>query len=501
MSLRLVIARFQHETNTFSPIATPLESFYPQWGSDALTNQTGARTAMGAFIDAAQSMGASIQTPVAAYANPSATVDANAYQSVCDAICLAVAKGCDAILLDLHGAMVASGAEDGEGSLLERIRRIAPHTPIGVALDLHANLTSKMVTNSDVMISFKTYPHIDMYQTGEHVARLVLAMLKKEIKPYMTYRQLPILSHTMRSNTNEGAMQEIVNQAIALEKKPGVLGISILAGFSLADFYDAGMSVIVISDEHYSKARTVAEECAQQLAEQIIGRADGFVYTSAASQASLEDALRLQQKPGSGPVLLLDHSDNVMSGGTCDTTDILELALARGFNNLAAGPITDPTTVNQLLKIGLEKKCSIALGNRSGWVYHDQTKNPLVLEGVVKKIHSGDILVRGPIFTGSILRMGPSVLFETEQAQIVISSERVEPYDLGVMSELGIEIQNKSFVLLKSRMYCRPVFAPLSKGLIECDSDQGGPTSSNYDRFDFIKIRRPIFPLDQLPSE
>lgn len=183
MSLRFVIARFQHETNTFSPIATTLDSFFPQWGNDALTNQTGARTAMGAFIDAARSIGASIQTPVSAYANPSSTVDAIAYQTVCDEICLAVSKGCDAILLDLHGAMVASDAEDGEGSLLERIRLIAPHTPIGVALDLHANLTSKMIANCDVMISFKTYPHIDMYETGEHVARLILAMLKKRLSP------------------------------------------------------------------------------------------------------------------------------------------------------------------------------------------------------------------------------------------------------------------------------------------------------------------------------
>ena len=500
MSLRFVIARFQHETNTFSPITTPLESFYPQWGADALTNQTGARTAMAAFIDAAKSIGASIQTPVTAYANPSATVDAIAYQSVCDAICLAVAAGCDAILLDLHGAMVASGTDDGEGSLLERIRKITPHIPIGVALDLHANLTPRMIANCDVMLSFKTYPHIDMYETGEQVAHLVLAMLKKEIKPYMTYRQLPILSHTLRSNTNEGAMQQVVKQALAIENKKGILGTSILAGFSLADFYDAGMSVIVISDERHPNAKMIAEKYAEQLAQQIMDLADDFIYTSAPSQNSIDDAIHLQQKSGSGPVLLLDHSDNVMSGGTCDTTDILELALATGLNNLAAGPIADPITVNQLLKIGLEKKCTIALGNRSGWTYQGKPKKPLILEGVVKTIHSGDILVSGPIFTGSILRMGPSVLFETQQAQIVISSERVEPYDLGVMLELGIEIENKSFVLLKSRMYCRPVFTPLCKGLIECDSDQGGPTSSNYARFNFQKVRRPLFPLDALPG-
>ena len=164
--MHFVIARFQHETNTFSPIPTPLNAFYPAWGEEARTQQTGARTAMGAFIAAIQASGATLSTPVAAYANPSASVDASAYNVISDSICAEVEKGCDGILLDLHGAMVVKGIDDGEGSLLERIRKIAPHTPLGVALDLHANVTPKMIANCDVMLSFKTYPHIDMYEIG-----------------------------------------------------------------------------------------------------------------------------------------------------------------------------------------------------------------------------------------------------------------------------------------------------------------------------------------------
>lgn len=500
MSYRLVIARFQHETNTFSPIATPLAAFYPHWNAEALANQTGARTAMGAFIDAANAIGATMLTPVSAYANPSAKVDAAAYDQVCDAICVAIQSGCDGILLDLHGAMVAHTASDGEGSLLERLRLLAPHTPIGVALDLHANVTPKMVANSDVMISFKTYPHIDMYETGEQVAQALLQMLNQQTRPYMAYRQLPILSHTLRSNTNEGAMQLVVQSAIELEAKAGILGISILAGFSLADFYDAGMSVIVIGDEYHEGGREIAQSYADQLCELIMQHADGFVYTSAPTQTSLDHAVSLAQASGSGPVLLLDHSDNVMSGGSCDTTDILEAALARGLRNLAAGPFADPLTVAQLIQLGINQPCTISLGNRSNWSARAGAKAPFVLRGVVKAIHCGNITVSGPIFTGSILRMGPSVLFETDEAQIVISSERVEPYDLGVMQELGIVIEAKSYVLLKSRMYCRPVFSPLSKGLVECDSDWGGPTSSNYAWFEFTQVRHPIYPLDPLLS-
>ncbi|MBJ7379724.1 MAG: M81 family metallopeptidase [Polynucleobacter sp.] len=496
MKPKFVIARFQHETNTFSPIPTPLTAFHPLWGEAAYRDQENARTAMGAFIHLAKEVGAEIITPVCAFSNPSATVQADAYQTVCKHILDAIKLGCDAILLDLHGAMVADGAVDGEGSLLERIRQIAPNTPIAVALDLHANVTPKMVKNCNVMVSFKTYPHIDMYETGLHAGQLLLDLIAQKIQPAIVYRQLPLLSHTLRSNTQQGAMKLAVEAAQAMEKRTGVLAISILAGFSLADFHDTGMSVIVITDQLQDPKAVLANQLADELQTLILHHADGFVYASIPTRKSLENATALAKNAGHGPILLLDHSDNVMSGGSCDTTDILEAALSFGLSNLAVGPITDPQTVQQLISIGLNQVTTIELGNKSGWTYRGQVKPPFKLQGKMIAISDGRVLVTGPIFTGSTLQMGASVLFETEHAHIVISSERVEPYDLGVMTSLGIQLENKSFVLLKSRMYCRPVFLPLSKGFVECDSDQGGPSSSNYRWFEFKQIRRPIYPLD-----
>ena len=491
-----VIARFQHETNTFSPISTPLEAFNPHWGADAYQDQEHARTAMGAFIQIAQEENVEIITPVSGYANPSGTVCAKAYKKICDSIVAAVAAGCDAILLDLHGAMVSEEAVDGEGSLLQRIKAIAPNTPIAVALDLHGNVTPTMVQHSDIMVSFKTYPHIDMYETGLHSGRLLQKMLKGEVSPSIVYRQIPLLSHTLRSNTNEGAMKAAVDAAIEMESRPGILGISIMAGFSLADFEDAGMSVIVVADKNHATADLLANEVADTLQEMILTQADGFVYESTPIEISLQKAAALAGAEGQGPVLLLDHSDNVMSGGTCDTTDILEAALQFGLNNIAAGPIADPETVQKLISVGLNQEVTIELGNKSGWTYRGKEKSPLKMTGVVKAISDGKITVTGPIFTGSTLNMGPSVLFKTKDVEIVICSERVEPYDIAVMTSLGIQLESKSYVLLKSRMYCRPVFFPMSKGFVECDSDQGGPTSSNYEWFDIAHIRRPIYPLD-----
>lgn len=526
MPSKIVIARFNHETNTFSPVPTPLEAFAPLWGAAALRDQQGARTAMGAFIDIAGGLpDVELVTPVAAMANPSGTVDAAAYRTICAAILDAVAGGCCAIMLDLHGAMVAHGAEDGEGSLLQAIRRIAPDVPLCLALDLHGNVTQAMVESCDIIVGFKTYPHIDMYETGAHAGRLLLDMLAGRIAPVTRWCQLPLLSHTLQSNTSASAMQAAVEAAVRAEAEPGILAVTVMAGFSLADFADAGMSVIVVADAaaevidaatvtatgadpvaqpvqpaQAAQAAERADAVAARIAGQIWQERTQFVYRSEPVLASLQRAQGLASRANvagnTGPVLLLDHSDNVMSGGSCDTMDVLQAALAAGLTDIAVGPLCDPQALEVLWNAAIGARVDITLGNRTQLTAQGLTKTPVALHGTVLAKSDGDIRVTGPIYTGSLLQMGRTVLFDIGAAQIVVTQERVEPYDLGVFTCVGIDPAQKTYLLLKSRMYCRPMFEPLARGLVECDSDSGGPTSSNYALFPFARLRRPLYPLD-----
>lgn len=229
--MKILIARMNHETNTFSPVPTPLAAFGrngPDWGDDAYRTNRGMRTAMAAFIDAAERAGAQIVTPVSAAANPSGPVAADAYAAICDAI-VAAAPGCDAVMLDLHGAMVAEQSADGEGDLLARVRALLPAAPIAVALDLHANVTQKMIDHADVIVSFKTYPHVDMYETGEHAARLLLDRLHGRARPVLAWRQPPLLTSTLRSASAEGAMRRALEAARAAEDARGVGAGGLLA--------------------------------------------------------------------------------------------------------------------------------------------------------------------------------------------------------------------------------------------------------------------------------
>ena len=498
--MKIVAARMNHETNTFSPVPTPLESFGPDgpaFGAAAFALGRGTRTGLGAFIDAAERRGDTIEVAVNATANPSGTVAADAYERLCDAIVAAVRGGCDAILLDLHGAMVSERYDDGEGELLRRIRDVAPRTPLAVALDLHGNITAAMARHADVMVGFKTYPHIDMYETGAHAARLLFDMVDSGLRPALAWVQPPLLSHTLRSATGEGAMQRAVQRAIALEAE-GLPAATVFAGFSLADIADAGMSIVTVGRSE-QQARAAADE----LAAQLWAERDGFVYRSAPLAESLAEAQRVRARhPQGGPVLLLDHGDNVMAGGTCDTTDLLEACLAAGFESIGVGPLCDPEAGAQAVAAGIGATVTLALGNVRPLPHlpRDVPRSRLQVTARVKSLTDGRFTIRGPIYTGETWAMGRTAVLENARFTVVVTERPMEPLDLGVFDSAGVDPRAFRYLILKSRMYCRPSFVPIASGLVECDSR--GVTSSDYGLFSFHALRRPVYPLDaQVPGD
>lgn len=487
--MKLVAARLNHETNTFSPLATKLAAFGaegPAFGAAALASARGTRTALGAFIDIAQARGDEIAVAVNATANPSGTVDAGAYERLAGSIVEAVRGGCDAVLLDLHGAMVAEGADDGEGELLHRIRAIAADVPLAVALDLHGNVTQAMVDAADVMVGFKTYPHVDMHETGAHAARLLYEWLDGGARPHLAWAQPPLLSHTLRSATGEGAMQRAVQRARQMEAE-GLPAATVFAGFSLADIRDAGVSIVTVGRD-----RGEAQRAADELAQQVWIERDGFVYRSEPLAASVARAPALKQ--AGRPVLLLDHGDNVMSGGTCDTTALLDECLRQGMSGIGVGPLADAATVAKAFAAGAGSRIRVSLGNKVPQGLPVLQAPPLECEVTVRALGDGRFRISGPIYTGETWTMGRTAVLAHEAFIAVVSERPMEPLDLAVFESVGVDPRAFDFLLLKSRMYCRPTFVPIAAGLVECDSR--GVCSSDYGLFRFGRLRRPIYPLD-----
>lgn len=485
---RLVLARQNHETNSFSPVPTPLSAFNPLWGDAALAAADGISTALGAFHAFARRIGAEVEVPLIAHAMPSAPVEDEAFETMAQAILAAVEKGCDGILLDLHGAMVTRSHDDGEGELLRRIRAAAPGVPIGVALDLHGNITQGMLDNCDVIVGFKTYPHVDMVETGEHVVRLFEPLLKGASRPAMALCHPPMLAATLCMNTTtDCAMTDLIELARAAEARPGVQAVTVFGGFPIADLAETGLSIVTVAD-----TPELADAVARELGREAWRRRAEYVYHEEPLAPSIARAAGLVD--GSAPVLLLDHGDNCMSGGTCDVMDVLEALLNAGHGRIAMGPVTDPETVAQAFAAGEGAEIEIRLGNKTPAEGLPAPHPPLRLKGRVTALSDGRYRVAGPIYHGQELSMGRTVGFDTGRARIVICEQPHEPLDQGCFSCTGIDPLAADFLILKSRMYCRPVFEPLTRAVVECASS--GVTSSNYDLFAFQRLARPIYPLD-----
>jgi microcystin degradation protein MlrC len=317
---------------------------------------------------------------------------------------------------------------------------------------------------------------------------LLFAWLSGGPRPHVAWAQPPLLSHTLRSATGGGAMQRAVERARQMERD-GLLAATVFAGFSLADFQDAGVSVVTVG-----RTQDEAQRAADELALSIWRERDGFVYASVPIADSVAQARTLHAQAGGRPVLLLDHGDNVMSGGTCDTTDVLEECLRQGLSNIGVGPLCDPDTVAVATSAGLGATLDLELGNVRPLGLGTDPRARMRVRARVRALTDGRFRITGPIYTGETWAMGRTAVLETDAFTAIVTERPMEPLDLGVFTSTGVDPARFDYLILKSRMYCRPSFVPIAAGLVECDSR--GVTSSDYNLFRFARVRRPIYPLD-----
>ena len=489
--MRVVIAMMKHETNTFSPVPTPIERFargfpLPPRGKDAFEAFRGTGSAMAAFIDICEDEGWDMVTPIAAQASPSAPVQDAAYQEMSDAIAEAVEAGCDAIMLDLHGAMVTESHQDGEGTLLERLRGIAPDVPIAVALDMHTNLYPAIADNATTLAGYQTYPHIDNYETGKRAGEALVQAIRGEVVPALAWGNRPMLPHVMRQGTDNFPNKEIQARAREMEANGEALIATLFSGFPHADIHNAGLSAVVVTDGDPEAARRLCDE----LLEMGWRDREAWVYQI----EPLEESLARAKDVDDGPVVLLDHYDNSASGGTQDTMTVLGAILDAGLEDVAAFAICDPVAVQELIDAGVGKEATVMLGGKMDMPSIGKTGEPREVTGKVKLISDGLYRNLGPASAGLLMDMGPTVVFDTGKVEIVVISRQQEPNDKNAFLSLGIDPARKKYLMLKSRIHYRAGFRDIAKEVIECAGT--GVCTSDYNKLTFKNVRRPIYPLD-----
>ncbi len=488
--MRVVIAMMKHETNTFSPVPTPIERFargapLPPRGDDAYAAFKGTGSAMAAYIDLAEREGYEIVTPIAAQATPSAPVQDSAYAEISDAICEAVEAACGAVMLDLHGAMVTQSLEDGEGALLARIRAIDADVPIAVTLDMHTNLYPAIVENVTTLAGYQTYPHIDNYESGMRAGEALIKVLKGAANPTMAWGNRPMLPHVMRQGTDDFPNSELQARCREMERGEAMIA-TLFVGFPHADIRNAGLSAVVVTDGNPEQARILCDE----LLDSAWRDRAAWVYQI----EPLAESMARAKTAGEGPVILLDHYDNAASGGTMDTMTVLGAILDAGLEDVAAFAIHDPEAVQTMIAAGIGATVTLALGGKTDMPSIGRRGEPRQVTGIVKTISLGQYRNQGPASKGLLMDLGPSVVLDTGTVEIVVISRQSEPNDLACFLSLGIDPAAKKYLMLKSRVHYRAGFGPIAKQVIECAGT--GVCTSDYGQLTFKNVRRPIYPLD-----
>ncbi|MBA8821550.1 microcystin degradation protein MlrC [Ochrobactrum sp. P6BSIII] len=498
MSYRVAIIELINESNTFTQNRTSISDFRASHyfkGDEIPANFRGTGSEVGGAIRVADEKG---WTPVyitAAHAEPNGAVLESARVEITSE-CLRRLKESgpfDGLFVALHGAMVTETDQDGDSQFLREIRSVVGFdVPIAITLDLHANIFDELADLAQIAVSFRTYPHIDMNEVGVEACTLLDRAMKGEIEPALAISRPPMLLGCDDGRTTDnGPMCRLLESAAREMQQPGILNVAINAGFTDADVWAAGPSVVVTFD-----AKSVERQTARDVAEKICDEI--WAYKDQWSQPlPLHECIeQLNEARGvEGTIVVADFSDNPGSGAYSDCTALIAAMLEAEVTNAAAGALLDPEAVAEIAAKAIGETITVTIGGKS-----DPTVGggPLTVRGRVMAISEGSFVFEGPMFTGLPGTTGKSVCLRVDGIDIMIVSERMQMLDQNIFRIVGIEPKEKAIVAVKSMQHFKGAFGPIATQIIVTDA--GGLSSPDLSRRTYSRLRRPVFPLDALPD-
>ncbi len=455
--MRIAIAGFQHETNTFAPVVTGLNEFKiaDSWpamlhGAEVIGGTAGINLPIAGFIEeAARHPGIEVVPVLWCAAEPSGLVTDAAFETICAMILdgLRGAGPLDGVYLDLHGAMVTEGHDDGEGELLRRIRAlVGKGVPIAVSLDLHANVTRAMVDHASFMAIYRTYPHLDMAGTGARCVVPLLA-LAGGARLAKAWRQGEYLIPLSAQFTGAEPCRSLY--AAATHE-----GADIALGFTAADIADAGPSIVA-----YAPTQDEADGIADRLLI-ALSRAEGqFDCRLLTPEAGVRAAM---ESDDPRPVILADVQDNPGAGAASDTTGMLSALVKAGARGALLGLMHDPVMVRAAHAAGVGQVIEGALGGRSGF----PGQVPFAGQFVVEALSDGQCLFTGEMYGGGVAVLGPSAVLRVGGVQVVVTSARSQCLDLGLFTYFGLDPARARIVCVKSTVHFRADFEPIAAAVL-----------------------------------
>ena len=489
--MRVGIGGFRHETNSFSSVITTVAKFQDlryEFGQALIDNNIGGvRTPLGGFIDEAEALGIDLAPSFYANATPSGhitpdtleTLTANLVDSLWQQHLQAPL---DAIALTMHGAGVSDLSDDIEGYALEALRqRFGKEIAIGVTLDLHANVTEKMVVLSDVLMGVKCYPHVDEYENARALLQHLYNHVVNGVPIYQARRSLPWLLAPGGGVTLSGPAHDVQQLTIKMEEtNDDLLQATFFHGFPYADIPQAGVSVVTVA-----KTQLAADTVANAIAEYAWNRRNDFTPVTLSPSQAIDQALSL----GDGPIVINESSDNPGGGAPGDGTHLLREMLERNLPGSAFAGLWDPEVVQQAIAAGVGSKITCTLGAKADNLHGE----PILLQDAyVKTISDGTYITKSPMGAGSQATLGPSVLLQVGNVSIGVSTSRRQTLDCNAFEILGINYQEMHILGLKSSQHFKAWWNDKAK-IVTCDPP--GIHCSDMSVFDFKYANKAYFPL------
>jgi microcystin degradation protein MlrC len=470
------IAGFQHETNTFAPSQADWAAFnrgssYPAYarGEPMVEQIAPGSLPLSGFITAARERGWTLVPSVWAGATPSAHVTRDAFERIAAEMVedLRAAKGrIDGILLDLHGAGVAEHLDDTEGELLERLRAVAgPDLPVIATLDLHANVSDRMLRHADAFFVYRTYPHVDMRERGRAAVDAMAGRLAPGARPLHTAsRRLPYLLPLNTQCTLLEPAAGLMRALESLEREHGVQ-LEFAMGFPAADIADCGPVVFGHGEEAAAVERAV-----EALAAAVDARRHDFALQWLLPRDAVQEALP-RAHAATKPVVIADTQDNPGAGGDSNTTGMLHALLAEGAGRrfpgrVALGLLFDPEAAAAAHAAGAGATLTLRFGRSVEDYRGEPTDPPLTYKVRVQAVSDGIIPLHGPMTAGSTVRLGPCARIDVDGVQVLLSSAKCQMLDLDLCRFLGIEPAAMAVIVVKSSVHFRAAFQPIADSIL-----------------------------------
>jgi len=474
---RIAVGGFLHETNTFAPTKASYDAFvhgggWPRMEIGANVFKTLRRINVGlaGFIEAAEAERWELVPTIFTAATPCAHVTEDAYERIAKVMVdgIAAAGPLDAVYLDLHGAMVAEHLDDGEGEILARVRKvIGKELPLVVSLDLHANVTPEMVEHADALIAYRTYPHVDMAETGRACAKHLKLLLETKQRFAKAFRQIPFLIPISWQCTNDEPTRGIYQKLAALESH-AVPTLSFAPGFPAADFIHCAPSVFA-----YGRTQAAADAAADAIAALVESHEDNFDGRIYSPDEGVRHAMELA-KTAQKPVVIADTQDNPGAGGDSDTTGMLRALVRNNAQRAATGVIYDPEAARAAHAAGEGSTVTLALGGKSGIPGDAPYKETFIVE----KLSDGNFIAPGPYFGGRVMEMGPSACLRIGDVRAVVASNKTQLADQAMYRYVGIEPTKQKILVNKSSVHFRADFEPIAETLLICAAPGAMPADT-----------------------